>query len=71
MVSAETIKIPKKHKKTRRKKVMKKIRKDQISIIHVNVRGLKSKIKDISSLVEELDIDVMVFTETKLCKEEN
>ena len=40
-------------------------------MIHVNVRGLKSKIKDISSLAEDLDLDVMIFTETKLSNKES
>ena len=64
------MKNDKKHTRTRRKP-KKKVQKDQISIIHVNVRGLKSKIKDISSLAEELDVDVMIFSETKLSENEN
>ena len=59
-----------KHKKTRRKP-KKKVCKDQISIIHVNVRGLKSKVKDLNSLAEELDVDIMIFSETKLSGDEN
>ena len=59
-----------KHRKTRRKP-KKNVNKNQLLIVHVNVRGLKSKIKDISSLAEELDVDIMVFSETKLGGTEN
>ena len=37
----------------------------------MNVRGIKSKTKDINSLVEENEIDIMVLTETKLSEKEN
>ena len=36
----------------------------------MNVRGLKSKIKDIAALAEDQNLDVMIFTETKLKQEE-
>ena len=39
--------------------------------MHINVRGLKSKTKDIISLAEDSKFDIMVFTETKLCNKEN
>ena len=39
--------------------------------MHVNVRGLKSKVRDIISLVEEMQFDMMILSETKLCNEEN
>ena len=72
MASAETkLKTGKNHKRTRRSKPKTKSPKDQISLIHVNVRGLKSKVKDIKSLAEDLDVDIMVFSETKLCGTEN
>ena len=70
MASAEPRITNKTHNKIRRKS-KKKALKDHLSIIHVNVRGLKSKIKDITSLAEELDVDVMVFSETKLSGTEN
>ena len=44
----------KKHKKVRRgNKGRYKDNGNQISIMHVNVRGLKSKVKDIINLVDE------------------
>ena len=70
MASAEPRITNKTHNKIRRKS-KKKAPKHHLSIIHVNVRGLKSKIKDITSLAEELDVDVMVFSETKLSGMEN
>ena len=63
----------KKHKKVRRGNKgnrIQKIKKDQISIMHINIRGLKSKVRDIISLVEDTQFDIMVFSETKLCNEE-
>ena len=42
-----------------------------ITLAHVNVRGIKSKIKDIISLAEDHKFDIMVFTETKLSEKEN
>ena len=69
MVSAEN--PIKKHKKVRRGKSgkTKKIN-DQISIMHINICGIKSKVRDINSLVEEMQFDMMVFSETKLCNDE-
>ena len=43
---------------------------EKIKIGHMNIRGIKSKIKDIASLAEEQKYDVMIFTETKLKKGE-
>ena len=34
--------------------------------MHANVRGIKSKVIDILSLAEEIDLDIMILTETKL-----
>ena len=61
----------KKHKKVRRGNSgkAKKIN-DQISIMHMNIRGIKSKVRDINSLAEEMQFDIMIFSETKLCNEE-
>ena len=72
MASAETRLIKDKiHTRTRRSKLNKKPIKNQISLIHVNVRGLKSKIKDVHSLAEDLDVDIMILSETKLSGNEN
>ena len=72
MASAETkLKKNKYHTRTRRSKLNKKPPRDTISLVHVNVRGLKSKIKDVHSLAEDLDVDVMILSETKLCRTEN
>ena len=49
----------------------KKKKKTQLSIAHVNVRGLKTKIKDVVSLTKDNVIDVLVLTETKLSGNEN
>ena len=38
--------------------------------MHVNIRGIKSKIKDITSLTEQINMDLMIFSETKLQGEE-
>ena len=46
-------------------------RSTNITLAHVNVRGIKSKIKDIISLAEDHKFDIMVFTETKLSENEN
>ena len=60
-----------KHKKVRRSNHGKSNdRKDRISIMYINIRGLKSKVLDINSLVEDTHFDIMVFTETKLCNKE-
>ena len=56
--------------KTKRKKEKKRQR-EKISLVHTNVRGIKSKIKDIISLAEDNKFDIMVFTETKLSGNEN
>jgi exonuclease III len=70
MASAD--KTVKNHKKTRRSTTNKmNKRKDNLMLMHMNVRGIKSKIKDIHSLVEENEIDIMVLTETKLSGKEN
>ena len=58
-----------KHKKTRRSEKSANI--SDLSIAHVNVRGIKSKIKDLISLTKENDIDILVFSETKLSEKEN
>ena len=42
----------------------------EVKIIHINIRGIKSKIRDIVNIAEEENIDVMVFTETKLERDE-
>ena len=61
-----------KHRKVRRgNKGRSKDNNNQISIMHANVRGLKSKVRDIISLVEEMQFDMMILSETKLCNEEN
>ena len=36
----------------------------------MNIRGIKSKIRDIVNIAEEENMDVMVFTETKLERDE-
>ena len=70
MASANTPTI-RKHRKVRRGNGDKsKNTNDQISIVHINIRGLKSKIRDISSLVEDIHFDIMIFSETKLCNQE-
>ena len=72
MASAVTrLKKNKYHKRTRRSKFNKKPPRDTISLVHVNVRGLKSKIKDVHCLLEDLDVDIMILSETKLCGTEN
>ena len=58
-----------KHKKTRRSEKSANI--SDLSIAHVNVRGIKSKIKDLISLTKENDIDILVFSEKKLSEKEN
>ena len=73
MASAE-IPIEKKHKKVRRGNKGKdryRNNTDEISVIHMNIRGIKSKVRDITSLSEEMQPDLMIFSETKLCNEES
>ena len=53
------------------KKQENKIKMQNIKIGHMNIRGLKSKIKDVAAIAEEEDYDVMVFTETKLKNKES
>ena len=48
-----------------KKKIQKK-KEGCLTIGHVNIRGIKSKIKDITSLTEEIKLDIMIFSETKL-----
>ena len=52
-------------------KKLKKKRLEKITLMHVNVRGLKSKIKDVISIAEDQKFDIMVLTETKLSEKEN
>ena len=56
-------------KKTRNKERKQKIQ--NLKIGHMNIRGLKSKIKEIASIAEEEKYDIMVFTETKLKNKES
>ena len=72
MASAEIPIEP--HKKVRRGnkgKARTKKSKGKVTILHMNIRGIKSKVRDITSLVEDLQPDMMVFSETKLCNEES
>ena len=36
----------------------------------MNIRGIKSKIKEIISIMEDVKLDIMIFSETKLINEE-
>ena len=42
-----------------------------IKIAHINIRGIKSKMIEIKSFIDEEDIDIMVLSETKLQEGEN
>ena len=60
------------HKRPRRGGKKKKKRKtEKLMVGHLNVRGIKSKIKDIISLMEQIHLDIMIFSETKLIEREN
>ena len=52
-------------------KKQKRKRLETITLMHVNVRGLKSKIKDVISIADDQKFDIMVLTETKLTENEN
>ena len=61
----------KKRKETRRGNRKKNFNnREELTIIHMNIRGIKSKIRDITNIAEDELFDIMVFTETKLKQEE-
>ena len=61
----------KEKKRIKRGGKKKKEKKKELIIAHINVRGLKSKIKDVISLTKDNNFDILVFTETKLSGKEN
>ena len=68
-MSATNVNKSKNKDKVPKKERMRRL--TNITLAHVNVRGIKSKIKDIISLAEDHKFDIMVFTETKLSEKEN
>ena len=43
---------------------------NKLTIAHMNIRGIKSKIRDLKAIADEQKFDIMVFTETKLKQKE-
>ena len=62
MSAEKRVLMTKKCKNKRKRRQKKEKGKKKLKIMHANVRGIKSKIVDIVSLAEEIDLDIMILT---------
>ena len=56
-----------KHSKTRRSKKMRNKMKN-VSIMYLNIRGLKSKLESLKEIIDEQKPDIITLVETLLCE---